>query len=68
MLTGFTRSRPSSTAVDMIVRNRRYTFATVFGARWVLWSCPCHERTAVADMSRSRAWSNVPSIQPSCDA
>jgi len=29
METGFDRSSPSSTAVDMIARNSRYTFATV---------------------------------------
>ena len=55
MLTGFERNSPSSTAVDMTVRNSRYTFAVVFGLSPDLTSRPCHERTTLGVIDRSSA-------------
>ena len=68
MATGLVRSKPSSTAVDMIVRNSRYTLATVFDDSPALCIRPCHERTLDGSMSRKRTDSNVPTIHFSCDS
>jgi hypothetical protein len=59
MLTGFERNNPSSTAVDMMIRNSRYTFAVAFGLSPDLTSRPCHARTALGEIDRSSARSNV---------
>jgi hypothetical protein len=65
METGLDRSGPSSTAVDMIVRNSRYTFATVFDDRPALCIRPYQDLTPAASISRSRTDSKVLRIHSS---
>ena len=59
METGLDRSSPSSTAVDMIVRNSRYTLATVFEDRPALCIRPYQDLTLAASISRRRTDSKV---------
>ena len=60
IVTGLDRMSPSSTAVDMIVRNIRYTLAVVFELSPDLANRPCQFLTSPGLIALSSARPNCP--------